>query len=181
MARWTALAPGALALLAALVLTALNPGARTTDTRFAYVTPEDAIALAWVRDHTPAGARFLISGNPDYQGRAITASDAGMWLPLLAGGGRTVSIPPLSSGSEGQQAQDFAAGVQALYQASRAPTAPASLATLKGQGIGYVFIGAITPSISMPAPLRDPGHYCLLFWLRQSYVFRIQPDGRVCR
>jgi hypothetical protein len=180
MARWAAPAPGALALLAALVLTALNPGARTTDTRFAYVTPEDAIALAWVRDHTPAGARFLISGNSTYQGRAITASDAGMWLPLLAGGGRTVSIPPLSSGSEGQQAQDFAASVQALYQASRAPTAPASLATLKRQGVGYVFIGAITPSIAAPALLRDPAHYCLLFRLRQSYVFRVQPDGGRC-
>ena len=70
--------------------------------------------------------------------------------------------------------------MQALYQASRAPTAPASLATFQRQGIGYVFIGAITPSIPAPALLRDPAHYCLLFRLRQSYVFRIQPEGGGC-
>ena len=80
-----------------------------------------------------------------------------MWLPLLAGQGRSVSVPPLSTGSEGRQADDFALRAQALYQASLTPTAPDSVALLQREHIGYVFIGEQTPTIPATLLLKDTG------------------------
>jgi uncharacterized protein DUF6541 len=171
---------GALAVLAALALTVANPGARTTDPRSAYVTPDDVRVINWIAANTPPGARFLISATSSYQGRAITAQDAGMWLPLLAGQGRSVSVPPLSTGSEGQQAEDFAQRTQALYQASLHPTAPDSVALLHQEHIGYVFIGEQTPTISATLLLKDTADYCLLARVGGSAVFRVKQDTAPC-
>jgi hypothetical protein len=171
---------GGLALLAALALTVANPGARTTDPRHAYVTPDDVGVINWIAANTPPGARFLISATSSYQGRAITAQDAGMWLPLLAGQGRSVSVPPLSTGSEGQQAEDFAQRTQALYQAGLTPTAPESVALLHREHIGYVFIGEQTPTISSTLLLKDTADYCLLAQAGGSAVFRVKQDSAPC-
>ncbi|HMA35737.1 MAG TPA: DUF6541 family protein [Chloroflexia bacterium] len=169
--------PGWLALLTAALLAVVRP-AGTTDPHFAYVTPDDLAAIIWAGGHTPPGAHFLISAQSTYQGRAITATDAGMWLPLLAGGGRAVSVPPLSTGAEGRQAADLARRTAALYQAGRQPTAPASLAVLRREHIGYVFVGEQAPTISTTLLLRDPGDYCLLYQQGRSYIFGVQA---ICR
>jgi hypothetical protein len=169
-----------LAVLAALALTVANPGARTTDPRSAYVTPDDVRVINWIAANTPPGARFLISAKSSYQGRAITAQDAGMWLPLLAGQGRGVSVPPLSAGSEGRQAEDFAQRTEALYQASLYPTAPDSVAVLRREHIGYVFIGEQTPTISSTLLLKDTADYCLLARAGGSAVFRVKQDTAPC-
>jgi hypothetical protein len=174
------LGAGGLAVLAALALTVANPGARTTDPRSAYVTPDDVRIINWIAANTPPGARFLISATSSYQGRAITAQDAGMWLPLLAGQGRSVSVPPLSTGSEGRQADDFAQRTASLYQASLTPTAPASVALLHREHIGYVFIGEQTPTISSTLLLKDTADYCLLAQVGGSAVFRVKQVAAPC-
>jgi hypothetical protein len=171
---------GGLVVLAALALTVANPGARTTDPSHAYVTPDDVRVINWIAANTPPGARFLISAKSSYQGRAITAQDAGMWLPLLAGQGRGVSVPPLSAGSEGRQAEDFAARTEALYQAGLHPTAPDSVALLRREHIGYVFIGEQTPTISSTLLLKDTADYCLLARAGGSAVFRVKQDALPC-
>lgn len=173
--------PGALAVGGALVLAVANPGIRTLDLALAYVTPNDLTALLWVRDHTPPGAQFLISADSTFQGHAITARDAGMWLPLLAGGGRTVSVPPLSTGSEGRQAGDLAPRTQALYAASLAPAAPASLDALRAAGIAYVFLGEQTANPRTAAVLADAADYCLLYRQGRSYIVGVRwADARPC-
>src|SRR4029078_13392061 len=67
--------------------------------------PADEAAFNWVKANTPPGAKFLISSEFSYSGRAVTASDAGMWLPLLTG--RNVSVPALNSWMERPIEPDF--------------------------------------------------------------------------
>lgn len=172
--------PGALAALAAALLTVANPGARTIDFRFAYVTPHDLDTLNWVRLNTPPGSRFLISAESSYGGRATTATDAGMWLPLLAGGGRSVSVPPLSVGSEGKQAADFTARVRSLYRASQAITTTESLDTLRQEGFNYVYLGEQKTAINPTVVLEDKEHFCLLYRREGSYVFGVRGAEGVC-
>ncbi|MGI8586974.1 MAG: DUF6541 family protein [Chloroflexia bacterium] len=182
--RWSAVrfmryAPGLAALVAAGLLTAANPGARTVDPRMAYVTPDDLGVLNWVRASTPPGSGFLISMASTYQGRAVTATDAGMWLPLLAAGGRHVSVPPLSVGSEGRQTGELAEQTAALYTASLAPTQPAGLNLMARDGLNYVFLGEQTATISPTLLLKDQADYCALYRLGLSYVFGRRAAG-VC-
>lgn len=172
--------PVMLNLLLALGLTLANPRAATPDPGFAYVTPDDLATLQWVRGHTPPDTRFLISGALTYHGQAITATDAGMWLPLLAGEDRTASIPPLSAGAEGKQAQDLAERTLALYQASLTPTLASNVNLLRREQIGYIFLGEHTATISPTQLLKDSADYCLLYRQGDSYVFRLQPPGAAC-
>ncbi|HUS15581.1 MAG TPA: DUF6541 family protein [Chloroflexia bacterium] len=180
LARPLRAVPASGALLAALLLTLRNPGALTPDPRYAYVTPDDLGVLTWARAATPPGAHFLISGASTYSGQAITATDAGMWLPLLTGGDRTASIPPLSAGSEGKQAQDLAARTRALYRASISPTVPSNVDLLHREHINYVFLGEQTPTISPTLLLQDTADYCLLYQHGDSYLFGLRAAEATC-
>jgi len=161
-------------ILVALALGVADPRALRPDPGWSYVTADDLTALGWVAAHTPPQARFLISAASTYQGRAVTAADAGMWLPLLTGQDRQTSVPPLSAGAEGAQAADYAAHVQALYTASLSPTLASNLAVLQQAGIGYVFLGEHTPTISPTVLQRDHADYCLLYRQGNSFVFGLR-------
>jgi hypothetical protein len=171
-----------LLLLAALVLALGNPGALTTDPRFAYMTPDDLQVILWAGQHTPPASQFLISAQSNFAGRSVTATDAGMWLPVLAGGGRQTSVPPLSANAEGAQGADLARRVQALYTAGLTPTLASNVATLRSENISYVFVGEHTATISPTLLLRDGADYCLLRRQGASYLFGLRggPAG-ACR
>ncbi|MBK9710485.1 MAG: hypothetical protein IPO81_03985 [Kouleothrix sp.] len=143
-------------LAAALLLAtvALNTGWQTRviagDT--ALVADADLAAMAWIRENTPADARFLINSFPAYGGTLAAGSDAGWWLPLLAG--RQASLPALTYGSEvGEQptyrrdVNRFVAALRGRPLTDATPlkvdlTRPDALALLAGAGIGYVYSGA---------------------------------------
>lgn len=55
------------------------------------LTSPDLTAAAWVADHTPPAARFLI-GTVHWQFDTYRGVDGGYWLPLTAG--RATSLPP---------------------------------------------------------------------------------------
>lgn len=143
-------------LAAALLLAtvALNAGWQTRviagDT--ALVADADLAAMAWIRENTPADARFAINSFPAYGGTLAAGSDAGWWLPLLAG--RQASLPALTYGSEvGEQptyrrdVNRFVAALRGRPLTDATPlkvdlTRPDALALLAGAGIGYVYSGA---------------------------------------
>ena len=56
------------------------------------VTKPDRQAMTWIREHTPAQAKFLVEGFRIYGGRSVVGSDAGWWIPLLAD--RANTMPP---------------------------------------------------------------------------------------
>ncbi len=59
------------------------------------VTEADLAAMAWIQENTPADALFLINHTFAYSNSTAVGTDAGWWLPLLAG--RQNTIPPLSA------------------------------------------------------------------------------------
>lgn len=148
------------------------------------VTPADQQAIAWVRANTPADARFLVNSNPLYGGLMLVGTDAGWWLPLLAG--RQVSVPPLSYGSERSAQPEFVTNTQNLAEALRA--APLSdgaarainvaragaVRELRAADIRYIYLGA--------QPLQGPGTFASIDRidpqsLRESADFRLVYDA----
>lgn len=92
--------PAAVAGVALLATLAATTGrqAAIVSGETALVSDADLAAIAWIKANTPADARFLVNSFPAYGGTLATGSDAGWWLPLLAG--RWASLPPLTYGSE---------------------------------------------------------------------------------
>jgi hypothetical protein len=148
------------------------------------VTAADLRAMAWVRENTPADARFLVNSNPLYAGAMVVGTDAGWWLPYLAG--RATSVPPLSYGSEVASDPMFVLQVHRLAEALRsAPLADGrpraidvaragAIRQLRANGIRYVYLGAqalIGPGTFPDVDRIDPGT------LRASSNFRIVYDA----
>ena len=116
------------------------------------VTWADMVAIGWVRDNTPPDARFLVNSFPAYGGSLIAGTDAGWWLPLLAG--RQVTVPPITYGSEQGQAPGYRGQVNRLAAKLRGRpladarpvrvdlTGDAALELLRQEHIRYVYIGA---------------------------------------
>jgi hypothetical protein len=142
------------AILAVLALIAANAGwqARVVTGETALVTDADLAAIEWVRANTPADARFLVNSFPAYGGTLIAGTDAGWWLPLLAG--RQVNVPPLNYGGEQPERRGYVVGVNALAKklrgrdlADASParidlTRPVALKALKDNGFDYIYSGA---------------------------------------
>lgn len=173
---------GALAVALLLGLIAANAGWQTRvvagDT--ALVTEADLAAIDWIRASTPADARFLINSFPVYGGNLAAGTDAGWWLPLLAG--RPVNLPPLTYGSEQGDQPGYDRGVNALVKKLRGRplsdptplkvdlTRPVALKTLADNRIDYVYSGAH----SFPGP--DAADRFDTAKLRASPAFRLVYD-----
>jgi len=172
------------ALVGALLLLAIasNTGSQTQvvtgDT--ALVVAADMAAMQWIRENTPADARFVINSFPAYAGTLAAGTDAGWWIPLLAH--RTTILPPLNYGGEKGERSDYQVGVNALIKKLRGrsltdPTPlrvdlsrPVALKTLDSNEIDYVYIGA------HPYPGPDSADWIDTAKLRASPFFRLVYD-----
>jgi 4-amino-4-deoxy-L-arabinose transferase-like glycosyltransferase len=138
-----ALARTPLTALAALALLGWSVGWQSdiADRQFQLLGPEDAAAMAWVRDHTPPDARFLIDSAVAYSGSSAIGIDGGLWLPLAAQ--RTTTLPPLTYTSERAERPTYAWEVLPFIQNLRDQGlgSSASLAALRADGVGYVYLG----------------------------------------
>jgi hypothetical protein len=108
---------------------------------FMLVTSTDEQAMAWIEANTPPDARFLINGVFVYGGSGVVGSDAGWWIPLLAG--RENTIPPLTYVSEMPFSPDYPRQVHSLMaelQDSDLSTTE-GLALLKENRITHIYIG----------------------------------------
>jgi hypothetical protein len=164
---------------ALLLVIASNTGWQTQvvtgDT--ALVVGADMAAMQWIREHTPADARFVINSFPAYAGTLAAGTDAGWWIPLLAQ--RATTLPPLNYGSEKGARADYHLGVNALAKKLRGraltdPTPlsidlsrPVALKTLDANAIDYVYIGAHPYPGHASADWIDPDK------LRASPFFRL--------
>ena len=155
VAKWPTIARwGAGGLLLIGGLSRMNSQATVLNPCCMLARPQDLKAMAWVRDHTPADARFLIAGTPwDFE--SWFGSDAGYWLPVLAQ--RWVDIPPLFYATgPADQAQ---AVNRAASQTSHLAADPARLANLADRmDAKYVFIGARGGDLD-PASLVRSGYF----------------------
>lgn len=151
--RLPALGP-ALAGAALLALVALNTGwqAQIASDQTSLLGPGDFAAIEWIRANTAPDARFLVNSFPAYGGTLAAGSDAGWWLPLLAG--RWASLPPLTYGSELGERVDYQKHLNNFVAALRGRplsdprpllvdlTTRSAWGALRSAGATYVYNGA---------------------------------------
>ena len=108
---------------------------------FMLLTPADARALAWVRAHTPADARFLVNSMAANQESVSVGTDGGWWMPLL--GRRASTVPPMTYVSEVAETPDYVEQVNRFGKAIRAagPTSAEGLQLLCAAGARYIYSG----------------------------------------
>jgi len=165
-----------------------------------YLQKADEQAFNWINSNVDASAKFLISSEFSYLGRAVTASDGGMWLPLLTG--HNVSVPALNSWMERPIETDFftrtkvlAGYTQPMTEAEPGATDLAGLVqkniipverslsnsetldAMRGLGITHVYVGArggrSKPRLDVVEMRKDAQHYKLLYFKDGVYVFQV--------
>ena len=110
-------------------------------------TPADERALAWVRDHTPADAVFLASGQPTYGDTVVLGEDGGWWLPVLAD--RACTVPPLPIGHELTVEPDYRQRTVDLAKAVAADLgAPDTVARLQREGVEWAYVGPTAKTLT---------------------------------
>jgi hypothetical protein len=119
---------------------------------FMLVTPVDGRAMTWIRTNTPSDARFLVNGAFAYGGVGVVGTDAGWWIPLLAG--RENTIPPLTYVSETPLSPDYPRQVHDLMAQLEAAdlATPQGWTLLKQYGITHIYIGQQEGRVWSPGP-----------------------------
>jgi hypothetical protein len=118
----------------------------------AMLTAGDEQAMQWIRDNTPADARFVVNTFPGYAGTLIAGTDGGWWITQLAD--RWTNLPPMTYGSEKWARDDFYALTNGFVASLRGKAltdiAPVTVnlasaenvQRLRDAGITHVYIGA---------------------------------------
>jgi hypothetical protein len=203
MERW--LPAAAILVVAPVAAIATGAWHLGDPTQYAYVQQADREAFAWIQANTPPGSKFLISSEFSYAGRGLTATDAGMWLPLLAAGGRTVSIPASITGNEQPVDPQFIVDTRQLAGYTQPVGSPGqtgdslqenlvakgiiphtgnitdaeTLALIRKLGYKYVYMGApggLSKSrLDIEAMKRDTKHFTALYSAGGVNIFAINP------
>jgi hypothetical protein len=95
-----------------------------------YVQADDVPALEWIRNNTPASARFMVNTfHFGFSDNYVIGSDAGYWLPLLA---RRASITaPMIYPAERATSSDFLERLVVFDRLQGKLTTPEALALLQ--------------------------------------------------
>jgi hypothetical protein len=167
-------------LVAALAVPLCLAGARSigsiVEPGASYVLPEDLPALAWVSEHTPADALFMVNTFAfDFVPEYVIGSDAGGWLPALAG--RRAVTAPMTYPIERSQIEAYPQHIRQLAGLSGDLAAPDAIRQLRTAGVTYVFIGQRGGPIAVDRLLASPA-YELQFHEGNVHVFRLREEGR---
>jgi hypothetical protein len=133
-------------------------------------TPADRAALVWLRDNTPADARFAVNVWPWMSG-AYAGSDGGYWISLLTD--RATIMPPVLYGS----ALPATTTMQMNETLARLAAAvdlddPSLRATLAQQGVTHLYIG--TGRGTIRAEAIDGKAYAQLLYRREGVsIYRL--------
>ena len=172
--------------LAAILVVALSLGSvrtRLNDVaipQHTLVTRPDIRAMAWIQAHTPQDARFLVNSSFAYGGSYIVGSDAGWWVPLLAG--RANTLPPLTYSMEQGPQPDYREWVNRLTRQliDKGIDDPSTLTLLQERGITYVYIGErqghtnYAGDVPLAAKkLLDSPHYRSVYHQDGVWIFEI--------
>jgi hypothetical protein len=122
----------------------------------AMVTVPDLRAAEWIRSNTPPGARFLVNSFLAYGGTIAVGSDAGWWLPLLAG--RPTTLPPMSYVTEANLDPDAVRKTNELTAQILAEGAAGGevLKMLANRQVSYVYIGQRGGRVNFAGPVLEP-------------------------
>jgi hypothetical protein len=106
------------------------------------VTNPDRQAMTWIREHTPAQAKFLVEGFRIYGGRSVVGSDAGWWIPLLADRANTMP-PQYALLNETPIIPDYTQQVVGLVETleHNTPASAVGLQALCKAGVTHIYIG----------------------------------------
>lgn len=181
--------PSGQALLAALFVGAALAGAvsqraLSKPELHAMVTRPDLHAMAWIRENTPPDSRFLVEGFRVY-GFSAVGSDAGWWLPLLAG--RENTMPPQYALMNEQPSDpDYSNQVVSLIRQfeEAEPQAQDSLEMLCQWGITHVYIGQGQGQVSAgkyqlfkPAEFTSSPHFRMVYHQDRVFIFAFEQDA----
>ncbi len=171
---------GAAIALAVIVLALALVGADRRlddlDYRYRLVTDEDLQALAWIREHTPLDARFLVNGFFAFGGHTVVGSDAGWWIPYLTG--RANTVPPVVYTMEETNDPEYVSQVAEFYQqiTSQPLDNPKTLRLLASEGVTHVYIGAAGGELLDPRALQESPAYQLVYHEDGVWIFEINAE-----
>ncbi|HXF60391.1 MAG TPA: hypothetical protein VNK95_02165 [Caldilineaceae bacterium] len=180
--RWAAPARRALAVVTAAAALAFAP-VRVQDVepyRY-FVTPDDLAALAWIRDHTPPGARFAVN-TVFWLPEMPHGADAGYWIPYFTGRQMTAGVMLLNLAAPAYREEVVALSkaAAALAESGSDPArAGAAVAALRELGVAYVYAGARG---NFAGPAFDPDRLAatpgvkIVFRRGRAAVAQLLPD-----
>ncbi len=174
-ARWgTAIVPVLLtcALVAGATLS-LWYQSDVVNARTVLLQETDMPAIDWARKHLPEDSLTLVNTEP-WQAGMPMGSDAGWWLPYLAG--RTVTFPSVlvSQGNEAYRRRTMELA-ETVMQAQEL-TAPDFIAGLVDAGVTHLFVGTRGGPLQ-PERLDDP-HYVEIYGYGPTRIYRLVADTR---
>jgi len=165
-----------------LVIVGARDHLAVVDPSFQLVTPQDVAAMDWIRANVPARAIFLVNSFPAYGNSSVVGSDAGWWLPLLAG--RRSTLPPLPYVSEKAVDPNYRAWVNDFHATVWKTTldSAAGAAWLRANHITHIYIGekagtvGNTTGIALSAQaLEASPFYRPIYHADQVWVFEVLP------
>jgi hypothetical protein len=178
----------AITIFIAAILGALGQRNIAKPDTFAYVSRPDILAMAWIREHLPEDAHFLVEGLI-YQNTGIIGSDAGWWLPLLAGSQN--SMPPQYATAEVPIEPGYTQRLVALVNKLKniSPGSAQGVSLLCSEGITHVYIGQgqgkvalramnLGPQLFSPGEFLSSKYYSLLYHQDRVYVFGL--NSSIC-
>jgi len=159
-----------LLVLMGFILWSVPLFARNITTGDYYVADDDLNALRWVRENTAPDAYFMVNlFHFNFSAEQIIASDAGYWLPLLAGR-KTVSLP-MPFLSERFRSPDGITALKQLDALNGKLCTPEAVSLLEQQRVTHVFIGSMGGRISAQE-LQSCPNFAQAFNFNRTYIFR---------
>ena len=173
------------AVLVTLALAGAFQQAKVIRPPFVMVTRPDLQAMEWIQKNTPSDASFLVEGFRIYGGLSAVGSDAGWWIPLLAG--RANTIPPqYALLNETPTDPDYSQQVVQLvaHLETVSPASPEGLQHLCDWGLSHIYVGQrqgqigaggsqlFSPETLMTASFLDP-----VYHRDRVYVFAVEPQA----
>jgi hypothetical protein len=156
---------------------------------FTYVTRPDKLAMTWIKENLPADARFFVEGVM-YKETSIIGSDAGWWIPLLAG--RQNTMPPqYAVYSEKPITPDYTKHMVTLVKSLQTLSidSPQFVSMLCSEGVSNIYVGQMqgwstlamlgSPQLFSPAALLGSPDYILLYHQDRVFIFGLKPG--ICR
>ncbi|HUP27934.1 MAG TPA: DUF6541 family protein, partial [Chloroflexia bacterium] len=139
-----------------------------------YITSGDVDALVWMRDNLPRGSYVL--ANPfaftwDPPPQSVHGSDAGLWVPLIAG--VSSSVPPLPAYNERPFDPGYIDRLRDIIQFEPFEGQPVDWQELKDAGITHIYVGSRGGALDVASLLRSD-HTTLLFHRDAAWVFALR-------
>jgi hypothetical protein len=141
-----------------------------------YITPADAEALAWMRAHVPGDAYVL--ANPfafpwDTPPQAIQGSDAGLWVPLMAG--LRSSVPPTPAYNERLRDPAYLDNLREIIGYEPFADRDADWDALRARGITHIYVGSRGGALDVPR-LLESDQVELVFHRDAAWVFELRSE-----